>query len=726
MSILASLQISPETTHLSTPSGIQVTRTITPVDGSASIDTLLQKIDKNKGAVFSSKMDFPGRYSRWDVGFVNPLLELKSFGKKFQLQALQNRGCVVLAAIANHLAEHELVSVDHKDSRSFSGTILSGQTEAFHEEERTLQPSIFSLIRTIKELFSTDTDPFLGLYGAFGYDLVFQFEPMELQHERDPELSDLILYFPDQLTIIDHQLSCSYRLSYDFSYGGRSTADIPHQEVFSEAAASSVSARDPYQKGRYAKLVETAVESFKVGDLFEVVPSHTFVRDCPGTPSALFTRLMEINPSPYGFFINLGSEYLVGSSPEMYVRVTGNKVETCPISGTIRRGADPIEDADRIKELLNSAKDESELTMCTDVDRNDKSRICIPGSVKVIGRRQIELYSHLIHTVDHIEGTLDPKFDALDAFMTHMWAVTVTGAPKRSAIKWIEQHEDSPRRWYGGAVGFYSFDGNLNTGLTLRTIRIKNGIAEIRVGATLLYDSIPEDEEEETLTKAGALFKALEPGGAAGVADRKQPKDAGEGLNILFVDHEDSFVHTLANYFKQFGAKVSILRSEFARERLRSDVDFDLVLLSPGPGRPGDFKLSETIQLCLEKNIPIFGVCLGLQGMIEYFGGTLDVLPYPYHGKVSVIDTAEQSFLWEGIAGPIAVGRYHSLHAQQVPDCFAVTAKTSDDVVMAIEHKSLPVWAVQFHPESIMSARNEAGMTMIRNVLNKIRQKSQP
>ena len=162
--------------------------------------------------------------------------------------------------------------------------------------------------------------------------------------------------------------------------------------------------------------------------------------------------------------------------------------------------------AARIKELLMSEKDESELTMCTDVDRNDKSRICVPGSVKVIGRRQIELYSRLIHTVDHVEGTLRPGFDALDAFLTHMWAVTVTGAPKLWAMRWIEDHERTPRAWYGGAIGLVGFDGRMNTGLTLRTVRIVAGVAEVRVGATLLFDSDPSAEEAETELKSATIL----------------------------------------------------------------------------------------------------------------------------------------------------------------------------------------------------------------------------
>lgn len=231
---------------------------------------------------------------------------------------------------------------------------------------------------------------------------------------------------------------------------------------------------------------------------------------CDSKPSQISKRLKEINPSPYSFFINLGNqEYLVGASPEMFVRVNGRRIETCPISGTIRRGADPIEDSAQILKLLNSKKDESELTMCSDVDRNDKSRVCEPGSVKVIGRRQIEMYSRLIHTVDHIEGRLRDGMDAFDGFLSHAWAVTVTGAPKLWAMRFIEKHEKSPRAWYGGAIGMVGFNGDMNTGLTLRTVRIKDGIAEVRAGATLLNDSDPQEEEAETELKASAMIAAI-------------------------------------------------------------------------------------------------------------------------------------------------------------------------------------------------------------------------
>ena len=183
----------------------------------------------------------------------------------------------------------------------------------------------------------------------------------------------------------------------------------------------------------------------KQGDFYEVVLRQTFsARLFGGSPSRLFERVQQASPSPYEFLLQLGDEQLVGASPEMFVRVEGARVETCPISGTARRTGDPLKDAVSIRDLLNSTKEESELTMCTDVDRNDKSRVCVPGSVRVIARRLIESYAGLFHTVDHVEGILQPGFDSLDAFLAHMWAVTVIGAPKKAAAQAVENLEKTP------------------------------------------------------------------------------------------------------------------------------------------------------------------------------------------------------------------------------------------------------------------------------------------
>lgn len=367
-----------------------------------------------------------------------------------------------------------------------------------------LQPSLFSVVRALIDVFGFDSpDQQLGLYGAFGYDLTFQFEPIDIKQERDPEQRDLLLYLPDEILVVDQDSKDAWIQSYDFCIDGKSTTGLSRTGPVEEFSAYD--GRVPFEsrdtpENEFAQSVERAKHEFKVGNLFEAVLSQTFRHklDEQTPPSTLFRRLRARNPSPYGFLINLGEEeYLIGASPEMFVRCqqTPNlenpggpalmRVETCPISGTVARGADALEDAQRVKSLIINTKEESELTMCTDVDRNDKSRICIPGSVQVIGRRQIEMYSRLIHTVDHVEGYLRPEFDALDAFLCHTWAVTVTGAPKTWAIQFVEDMERSPRCWYGGAVGMAGFDGGMNTGLTLRTVRVKSGVAEVSYLSTL-------------------------------------------------------------------------------------------------------------------------------------------------------------------------------------------------------------------------------------------------
>ena len=709
------------TTEYETPGGIRVVRTVETIPTHEAIEPIVDALDTRRGVLLASNYEYPGRYTRWDMGFVDPPLALVARGRAFRVMALNPRGQVLLPPIGAALGR--LAAVER-----FAATddaIEGGVREAagrFTEEDRSRQPSIFSVLRALIALFHHRDEPHLGLYGAFGYDLAFQFEPVRLRLERPADQRDLVLYLPDELIIVDHRREVAMRRRYDFEAGGRSTVDQPRTGATAPylAAATAPRAAD-HALGEYAAMVGVARESFQRGDLFEVVPGQTFFEACPSPPSALFRRLRERNPSPYGFLLNLGeAEYLVGASPEMYVRVDGDRVETCPISGTIARGQDAIGDAAQILALLASGKDESELTMCTDVDRNDKSRICVPGSVRVIGRRQIEMYARLIHTVDHVEGQLREGFDALDAFLAHAWAVTVTGAPKAWAMQFIEDHERSPRAWYGGAVGLLGFDGNLNTGLTLRTIRVKDGLASVRAGATLLYDSDPAAEEAETELKASAFLDVIRRGpGTAARAAGAVPR-TGTGRRVMLVDHQDSFVHTLANYLRQTGADVVTLRSGFPADAF-DDVKPHLAVLSPGPGTPRDFDVAGTLEALVGRGIPAFGVCLGLQGLVEYLGGTLGVLDPPVHGKASRIRVLGGR-LFEGLPAEFTGGRYHSLYAlrEKLPAALEVTAESEDGVVMALEHRALPLAAVQFHPESIMTLGEDVGLRLLANVMRRL------
>lgn len=710
-----------------TQGDIFVSRSVTKTSIEIAIEKVLLDLDSQRGGLLNSSYEYPGRYKRWAIGFVNPPLEFVTHDNDFKLIAHNNRGIVLLAHLAENFRRLPEIQAIQWNVNHVTGSIKPTE-HFFLEEERSRQPSVFSIIREILRSFYSSEDDHLGLYGAFGYDLVFQFEQMPKCLQRTQEQRDLVLYLPDELFIVDYYQQSAFCLQYDFVTKNGSTTGLPRTgEVINYKGKSlaPMQACD-HAPGEYEQQVEKALQYFIRGDLFEVVPSQSFFQSCEKSPTELFRTLQQINPSPYGFIFNLGGEYLVGASPEMFVRTEGRRVETCPISGTIKRGENAIDDAAQILKLLNSGKDEAELTMCTDVDRNDKSRICEPGSVRVIGRRQIEMYSHLIHTVDHVEGILRSDFDALDAFLTHLWAVTVTGAPKRSAMQFIEQHERSPRRWYGGAVGYLTFQGDLNTGLILRTIQLKDSIAEVRVGATVLYDSIPEAEAQETITKAAALFQTLYQAkhrgskSSSGLERQSQEVDLELRRRVLLIDYEDSFVHTLANYIRQTGATVKTLRHGFSESVFDTELP-DLVVLSPGPGRPSDFHVSETIAACVNRKIPIFGVCLGLQSIVEAFGGKLGVLGYPQHGKVSRVSVvANDSVMFKNLPQSFEVGRYHSLFALQesLPKELKVTAISDDGVTMAIEHQTLPIVGVQFHPESIMTLDKGVGLAIIKNVVS--------
>jgi anthranilate synthase len=704
--------------EMTTRGGVRVTRTAEPFDP-AELGRIAALADERRGGVMSSGMEYPGRYSRWVMAYADPCAEITATGRRITARALNDRGRVLMPVIKAALRR---AGEPAGDDTVF---IAEGDQE-FTEEERSRRPTVFTALREITAAFACE-DPHLGLYGAFGYDLAFQFEPVRPRLDRPATQRDLVLHLPDQIWILDRKREEAVRYSYEFEAGGASTAGLDRTTARTGPGRDGQPVRDielpePPRPGSYARVVAEARERFARGDLFEVVPSHVFHGRC-ASPAAFYELLRQRNPAPYEFLFNLGEgEYLVGASPEMYVRVTGDRVETCPIAGTIARGQDTLEDAANIATLLGSAKEESELTMCTDVDRNDKARVCVPGSVQVIGRRQIEMYSRLIHTVDHIEGRLRPGFDALDAFLTHMWAVTVTGAPKTWAMQFIEDHEATPRRWYGGAVGKVGFDGSMNTGLTLRTAHITGGIAAVRAGATLLYDSVPEAEEQETHIKARALIETLNEAGRGTRAPAPGPAlvtaSGDYAQRVLLVDHQDSFVHTLGDYFRQQGAEVTTLRFGFAPKLLDSYAP-DLVVMSPGPGRPGDFGCAALLDEIYARHLPVFGVCLGLQAMVEHAGGALSLLPEPAHGKPGLVRVSGGALL-AGLPGEFAAGRYHSLYAPaaEVRGGLEVTACTPDGVVMAIEDPASARWAVQFHPESILTASGRAGHRIIANVLD--------
>ena len=701
----------------STASGLRVIRTVSRLPYRKGLQHLLRELDSYRGIYLSSGYEYPGRYSRWDIASVRPPLEIVAGDRWVEFRPLNLRG-----EMLNQMLLPILESHPHWESFEPRAGTLVGRLKPlpplFPEEERSKQPSAFSILRTLIQEFRPLRDPHLALIGAFGYDLLFQFDPIKLRLPREGrEL--LHLYLCDDICFMDRKRERIERYQYDFENGEVSTLALPRdgQPVPPHPDRGPGEITSDHTPEEYMAMVEAVRRGMKRGDYYEVVLRQTFRAPYAGKPSELFQRFQRTSPSPYEFFLQFGEEQLIGCSPEMFVRVEGNRVETSPISGTARRTGDPLKDAENIRELLDSRKEESELTMCTDVDRNDKSRVCVPGSVRVVGRRLIESYAGVFHTVDHVEGILAPGFDSLDAFLTHMWSVTMIGAPKRAAAQAIENLEKDARGWYAGAIGMISLDGGINTGIHIRTVHLRDGIASYPVGATILYDSVPEKEEQETRMKATVFFRTIH-GEQPGEKPKSKAVRRGKPYGrMLLVDNDDCFIHTLSNYARQTGVEVVTYRAGFPLEILE-ELKPDVLLISPGPGRPEDFGVPKLVRQAAERRLPVFGVCLGLQGVVEAFGGTLGVLDYPMHGKPSLI-THKNVGVFQGLPEKFTVGRYHSLFARRetFPECLEVTAESEDGVIMGVRHRELPIEAVQFHPESILTMQGDCGLKLMQNVV---------
>lgn len=681
-----------------------------------AFDQLRSSVDDRLGGVFESRYAHAGRYSERSVGFVDPLLRLTAVRSVVSVELLDRSATGVFAHLSAALSDNLSRAVSLTVSATQVVVAFAPPMAPAVEETRTRVASPFDVVRAILDFFRLEGDNLLGLYGAFGYDSVFYFETsIKRRMKRREDQRDFVLYVPRSVLVTYPDMDYVVRTSYDFrTPEGHPASDggVRRGPVGESAAAgeNSSSVMD------FASGIAKAQDAFARGDLFEVVLSQVFDRRFEGRPSEIHARLLTQNQSPYASHLNLGGgEHLVISSPEMYLRVKGTTIESAPIAGTVSRGGSAIEDFRNLRDLLLSDKDDAELMMCTDVDRNDKARVSEPGSIVVVGHREVEIASRVMHTVEHITATLRRDKTSLDAFISHMWAVTVTGAPKIAAMQFIEDTESSPRGWYSGAFGRLLFNGDIDSGSTIRAIHLTGTTARVRVGNSLLARSVTSNELAECHLKAAALLDALD---CAPVGLRPPVRVTPRAVRTVLIDHEDSFVHTLGDYLRRGGCNVTTIRS--VRGRGVDDDDLldlapDFICLSPGPGSPNEFHINRTLEYARRQGVPVFGVCLGMQAIGEYLGGALRQLPTPAHGVRSVVHREVQSELLADLPDAFEVGRYHSLHIDEasLSDRGLVSARSEDGIVMAIESPRNNLFGVQFHPESIMSATSSHGQTIV-------------
>jgi anthranilate synthase component 1 len=362
-----------------------------------------------------------------------------------------------------------------------------------------------------------------SLVGYIGYEAVRLVEPSVPANDPSPlALPDMVFVRPTLILVFDRLKDELFIVAPVFADApGAHAAAVerienaqarlaqalpPRAAAASELPTGTVTPR--LLPADYAAMVARAKDYILAGDVFQVVLAQRFSVDFPLPPFDLYRALRRINPSPFLYFLDLPGFALVGSSPEILVRVRDGDVTIRPIAGTRPRGRDAVEDAENKASLLADAKEQAEHLMLLDLGRHDAGRVSLPGTVTVTDRAGVEFYSHVMHIVSNVRGRLDPGFDAIDALLAGFPAGTVSGAPKVRAMQVIAELEPEARGAYAGGVGYFSPDGAMDSCIVLRTAVVKDGVMHVQAGAGIVADSIAEYEQRECEAKAGALMAA--------------------------------------------------------------------------------------------------------------------------------------------------------------------------------------------------------------------------
>lgn len=363
-----------------------------------------------------------------------------------------------------------------------------------------------------------------GAVGYVSYDAVRLIERIPESVDDDLELDDILLLFFDTLLAFDNvthkiRLIANVHTQGDLKSNYQDAVDrLDHLaealkqpvDASLETGTSSCEVTSNTSKERYMEVVNLCKKYIVAGDIFQVVPSQRFSMDVTVDSFAIYRALRTVNPSPYMFHVNLDGHQLVGASPELLVRVEDGEVQVRPIAGTRWRGKNEAEDQALAEDLLADEKERAEHIMLVDLGRNDVGRVSKYDTVRVTEQMVIERYSHVMHIVSNVRGELKDDVDALDALFACYPAGTVSGAPKIRAMEVIDEMETTRRGPYAGAVGYIDFSGNMDTCIAIRTLVIKDGKAYAQAGGGVVYDSVPENEYQETVNKATALFRAVE------------------------------------------------------------------------------------------------------------------------------------------------------------------------------------------------------------------------
>ena len=409
--------------------------------------------------------------------------------------------------------------------------------KALHDAEGPFEPVRLAPLESLRALLaesriplSPDAPPMAaGVFGYIGYDMVRLMEDLPEPNPDTLGLPDGMMIRPTVMAIFDSvrdevtvtspvyvekgvspkaaYARAQERISEVVDALDRPLDHLATQDVEAPPIMAATSNTTPQE---YVEMIAKAKDYITAGDIFQVVLSQRFEANFTLPPFALYRSLRRVNPSPFLYYLDFDNFAVIGSSPEILVRVRDGKVSIRPIAGTRRRGETPSEDRALAKELLADPKERAEHLMLLDLGRNDVGRVAEIGSINVTDKFIIENYSHVMHIVSNVEGKLSNKYDVIDALVAGFPAGTVSGAPKVRAMEIIDELEIHKRGVYGGCVGYFSADGEMDTCIVLRTAIVKDGKMYVQAGAGIVADSVPESEHQECVNKAKALFRAAD------------------------------------------------------------------------------------------------------------------------------------------------------------------------------------------------------------------------
>lgn len=444
---------------------------------------------------------------------VSAFLKLQRVGAKFLLESVEK---------GEKLGRYSFIGLNPSSTLKIKEEkmILDGQEISFQKKD--FIKKLREILYSFQVIPDQEFPPFTGGWiGYLGYDVIRFFEILPSQLPSDLHLPEGILYLVKDILVFDHLKHIAKVIVLKSSQEEDRRALKRIERIVQAINAplnpkretqKTIQAKTPqsnFKKREFEQIIAKAKEYILAGDIFQVVLSQRFSGETSASPFEIYRKLRMINPSPYMFFFDFNDFQLIGSSPEALVKLNKETASLHPIAGTRPRGKTPQEDSQFAEELFQSEKEKAEHVMLVDLARNDLGRVCLPHTIKIEEKMNLEKYSHVMHLVSKVRGTLDPNLDALDFFKAAFPAGTVTGAPKIRAMEIIEELERTRRGPYSGGVGYFGLDGNMDLCIAIRMIIHQKGRYYLQAGAGIVADSVPSMEYRETLNKMAGLYQAI-------------------------------------------------------------------------------------------------------------------------------------------------------------------------------------------------------------------------